>query len=156
LSVRGIAQLYYGEEIAMEGKDDPDNRRDFPGGFPGDVRNAFTDAGRKPEEQKMFEWTRAWIRLRADHSAIRHGRLIDLFYDDDAYVFARQDGTETVIVAINRAAKEQKVTVPAGAIGLKDGTELTNLIGTRVGSRVANGQATLTLPARISVAYKTR
>ena len=30
LSVRGIPQLYYGEEIGMEGKDDPDNRRDFP------------------------------------------------------------------------------------------------------------------------------
>ncbi len=27
LSVRGIPQLYYGEEIAMEGKEDPDNRR---------------------------------------------------------------------------------------------------------------------------------
>ncbi len=42
ISVRGIPQLYYGEEIAMEGKDDPDNRRDFPGGFPGDPRSAFT------------------------------------------------------------------------------------------------------------------
>jgi glycosidase len=30
LSVRGIPQLYAGEEIAMEGKEDPDNRRDFP------------------------------------------------------------------------------------------------------------------------------
>ena len=47
LSVRGIPQLYYGEEIAMEGKDDPDNRRDFPGGFPGDARNAFDRSGRK-------------------------------------------------------------------------------------------------------------
>ena len=58
LSVRGIPQLYYGEEIAMEGKDDPDNRRDFPGGFPGDARNAFAVAGRKPKEQEMYEWTR--------------------------------------------------------------------------------------------------
>src|SRR4029453_766960 len=44
LSVRGIPQLYYGEEIALEGKDDPDNRRDFPGGFPGDTHNAFTES----------------------------------------------------------------------------------------------------------------
>jgi len=156
LSVRGTPQLYYGEEIAMEGKEDPDNRRDFPGGFPGDARNAFTAAGRKPEEQKMHEWTRNWIRLRTEHSAIRQGRLIDLFYDDDVYVFARQDGAETVIIAINRAEKEKKVTVPAHAIGLRDGAELSSLIGTIGSSRIANGQATLTLPARTAVAYKFR
>jgi len=145
LSVRGIPQLYYGEEIAMEGKEDPDNRRDFPGGFPGDSRNAFTTEGRRPVEQKMFEWTRSWIRLRAEHSAIRRGGLVDLFYDDDSYVFARQDSRETVIVAFNRAGKEKKVTLPVGAIGLKDGAELSPLIGAATSSRVLNGQATLTL-----------
>jgi len=145
LSVRGVSQLYYGEEIAMEGKDDPDNRRDFPGGFPGDARNAFTPEGRKPEEQKMYEWTRTWIRLRAEHSAIRDGRLIDLFYDDDSYVFARRDRNETVIIAINRADKEKKVSVPASAIGLRGGAELSSLIGTATSSRVANGRATLIL-----------
>jgi len=145
LSVRGIPQLYYGEELAMEGKDDPDNRRDFPGGFPGDSRNAFMAEGRKPTEQRMFEWIRSWVRLRAEHSAIRRGRLVDLFYDDDSYVFARQDTHETVIVAFNRAGKEKKVTLPAGSIGLKDGAELSPLIGTATSSRVLNGQATLTL-----------
>jgi glycosidase len=145
LSVRGIPQLYYGEELAMAGKDDPDNRRDFPGGFPGDRRNAFTAAGREPGEQKMFEWTRSWIRLRAAHSAIRRGRLLDLFYDDDTYVFARQDGAETVIIALNRSDKEKQVTVPAGAIGLRDGAEFGNLIGTTGATRVAHGSAVLTL-----------
>jgi glycosidase len=153
LSVRGIPQLYYGEEIAMEGKDDPDNRRDFPGGFPGDAHNAFEAAGRKSKEQRMYDWTRAWIRLRADHSAIRRGRLIDLFYDDDVYVFARQDGPETVVIAINRAEKEQKVTVPASAIGLKDGAVLSRLIGPGGGSRVTKGLATLGIPPSTAVAY---
>ncbi len=34
-TLRGIPQLYYGDEIGMTGGDDPDNRHDFPGGFPG-------------------------------------------------------------------------------------------------------------------------
>src|SRR6202000_2764432 len=34
-TVRGIPQLYYGDEIGIPGGGDPDNRRDFPGGFPG-------------------------------------------------------------------------------------------------------------------------
>jgi len=145
LSIRGVPQLYYGEEIAMAGKDDPDNRRDFPGGFPGDPRNAFQSGGRTHDEARLWEWTRGWIKLRRDHSALRDGRLIDLFYDDDAYVFARQDHSETVIVAINRAEKEKKVNVPASAIGLRDGAQMSALIGTSGASRVANGSATLTL-----------
>ena len=45
LSLRGTPQLYYGDEIGLPGDDDPDNRRDFPGGFPGDPKNAFTSRG---------------------------------------------------------------------------------------------------------------
>ena len=37
--------LYYGDEIAMPGGRDPDNRRDFPGGWRGDARDAFTPGG---------------------------------------------------------------------------------------------------------------
>ena len=156
LCVRGIPQLYYGEEIAMEGTEDPDNRRDFPGGFPGDRRSAFAVEGRTQTEQRMYEWTRSWIRLRRQHSPLRDGRLIDLFYDDDSYVFARQDQSETVIIAINRAAQEKQITVPAGSIGLRNGTDVAPLIGTSSGGRVANGQVTLTVPARTAVAFAVR
>jgi glycosidase len=156
ISVRGIPQLYYGEEIAMEGKEDPDNRRDFPGGFPGDPRSAFTASGRTEKERRMFEWTRAWISLRAEHSAIRNGRLTDLFYDDTSYAFARQDRSETVIIAFNRGAQEKKITVPAGAISVRDGSELVPLLGASGISRVANGNATLLLPSRSAVAFGVR
>jgi glycosidase len=156
LSVRGIPQLYYGEEIAMEGKEDPDNRRDFPGGFPGDKLSAFAADGRTQTEQRMYEWTRNWIRLRSQHSSLREGRLIDLFYDADAYAFARQDRSETVIVAINRAAQEKNVTIPVGSIGVKDRSELITVIGPPGTRRVTNGQAQLTLPAKTAVAFAVR
>jgi len=147
LSVRGIPQLYAGEEIAMEGKEDPDNRRFFPG-------VAFRAEGRKPKEREMFDWTRAWIRLRREHAALRSGRLIDLFYDDESYVFARQLGAETIIVAFNRENKPKEVTIPAGPIGLKDGVTLKSLIGEETSSRIANGEATIALPAQTAIAFK--
>jgi glycosidase len=156
LSVRGIPQLYYGEEIAMAGQGDPDNRRDFPGGFPGDSRNAFTAQGRTTKEQRMYDWTRQWIRLRREHTAIKHGQLIDLYYDDDAYVFARQDKTETVIIAINRANKEKVITLPLSSIGSRDGAELTSLIGPFSHASAANGHLALTIPAQSGVAYTVR
>ena len=33
-AMRGMPQFYSGDEIAMEGGDDPDNRRDFQEGLP--------------------------------------------------------------------------------------------------------------------------
>ncbi|MEP6920169.1 MAG: alpha-amylase family glycosyl hydrolase [bacterium] len=153
LSIRGTAQLYYGEEIAMEGKDDPDNRRDFPGGFPGDARNAFAAGGRTPKEERVYEWTRSWLHLRAEHTALQTGRLIDLFYDDDAYVFARQDRSETVLVAFNRSPIERRINVPVKSIGLKDDTPLRSLIG-GASVPVVNGQATLVIPRETAVAFQ--
>jgi len=147
LSVRGIPQIYYGEEIGMEGKDDPDNRRDFPS-------SAFNAEGRKPHEQKMFDWTRSWIRLRREHQAMRQGHLIDLFYDDETYVFARRHANETVIVALNRLNTQKQVSVPAATIGLRDGAELKTVIGAVASSRVVNGEAALNLPAQTAVAFK--
>ena len=144
LSTRGIPQLYAGEEIAMEGGDDPDNRRDFP-------RAAFSVDGRTAKQKQMFDWTRTWIRLRREHAALRSGRLIDLFFDDDAYVFARQLEKETIVIAINRENKAKQVTIPVGSIGLKDGVMLKGLIG-NVSGRVVNGEAVLTLPAQSAVA----
>jgi neopullulanase len=147
LSVRGIPQLYYGEEIGMKGNDDPDNRRDFPS-------SAFTADGRTPHEQKMFEWTRQWIQLRREQAAMRYGRTIDLFYDDETYVFARQHGNETVIVAFNRQNQEKQVTIRVGTIGMKDGATLRTLIGSDATSRVSGGEAVLNLPARSAEAFK--
>jgi glycosidase len=138
--------LYAGEEIAMEGKDDPDNRRDFPSA-------AFTADGRKPKEREMFDWTRSWIRLRREQPALRAGKLIDLFVDDETYVFARQLGAETVVVAFNRENKEKQVTVPIGTIGVKDGVMLKALIGNVTGT-VKSGEVTLTLPGQSAIALK--
>lgn len=154
IAVRGTPQLYYGEEIAMEGGDDPDNRRDFPGGFPRDARNAFQAAGRSKDEQRMWEWTRDWIGLRRDHSAIRNGRLIDLYYDDDAYAFARQDANETVVILINRGSSEKKIVIPAAVIDVRDGAQLAPLYGGKSGGIVANGSATFSAPGKMAVAYK--
>ena len=144
LSVRGIPQLYAGEEIAMEGKDDPDNRRDFP-------RDAFKAEGRKPKEREMFEWTKSWIRLRRDHEALRAGKLIELFVDDETYVFARQLGAETIVIAFNRENKEKQVSMPVGTIGVKDGVMFKKLIG-GVSGEVEKGEMKVTLPGQGVVA----
>ncbi|HET6975916.1 MAG TPA: alpha-amylase family glycosyl hydrolase [Pyrinomonadaceae bacterium] len=145
LSVRGIPQLYAGEEIAMEGGEDPDNRRDFPS-------TAFNAEGRTAKQKQMFDWTRAWIRLRREHAALRAGRLIDLFFDDETYVFARQLERETIVIALNRENKMKQVSVPVGSIGLKDGVMFKTLIGVKLSARVVNGEAVINLPPHSAMA----
>jgi glycosidase len=145
LSTRGIPQLYAGEEIGMEGGEDPDNRRDFP-------RDAFKAEGRKPKEREMFDWTRSWIKVRREQDALRSGKLIDLFVDDDTYVFARQLGGETIVVALNRD-RQKSMSVPVAMIGVKDGVVLKSLIGD-ADSRVENGQVVLLLPRQSAAAWR--
>lgn len=153
LTVRGVPQLYYGDEIGMEGGDDPDNRRDFPGGFPGDRRNAFEERGRSAMEQRIYEWTREWLRLRREHTALQRGRLIDLLYTDDAYVYARADETEMIIVAINRASQPAQLRIPTSALGLVEVTPVEPLVeGTRAVMTVE--AITLDVPARAARAYR--
>ena len=52
--------------------------------------------------------------LRREHAALRSGRLIDLFFDEEAYVFARQLEQETIVVAINRENKAKQVSYSCG------------------------------------------
>jgi len=152
-SVRGIPQFYYGDEIFMEGGDDPDNRRDFPGGFAGDARNAFERSGRTEREQRMFEWTRDWLKLRRDHAAMRHGHLIDLAFDEDSYAFARQTAGETIILAFNRAATPKRITAQANFINVANNTRLIPLLGTKQGALVLDGTISFEVPSRSAVAY---
>jgi hypothetical protein len=100
----------------------------------------------------MFEWTRSWIRLRREQAALRAGKLIELFVDDGTYMFARQLGAETIVIAFNHENKEKQVSVPVGAIGVKDGVMLRALMGGEVSGRVQNGVVMITLPAQSAVA----
>lgn len=63
-TTRGIPQLYYGNEIGMEGGGDPDNRRDFEWekfGPNNEVKPEYT------LEKEIFDHTRKLISLRREH-----------------------------------------------------------------------------------------
>ncbi len=109
LTFRGIPQIYYGDEIGMEGGDDPDNRRDFPGGFPGDRRNAFTAAGRTPDEEEIFSHVQALLRFRRAHPALRRGRHWHLAWDETIYAFARETREERLLMVFNNADQPRNV-----------------------------------------------
>jgi len=101
LTSRGTPILYYGDELAMSGGEDPDNRRDFPGGFPGDPRNAFDDAGRETQERSVWNHIATLGSLRKKYPALSTGKSLDLLDAQQQYVYARISDQHTFIIAIN-------------------------------------------------------
>jgi len=111
LTLRGIPELYYGDEIGMTGGGDPDNRRDFPGGWTEDSRNAFTEAGRTAEQQATFAYVQRLLRLRSEHPALAGGRLWSLASDESGCVFLRESEEERVLVTFNDSGKAREFRV---------------------------------------------
>ncbi|HEY0460495.1 MAG TPA: alpha-amylase family glycosyl hydrolase [Pyrinomonadaceae bacterium] len=147
LATRGIPQLYYGEELAMTGGHDPDNRKDFSGGFQGDSKNKFTSAGRNADEQKMFEWTQKLIRLRRENEALQKGKTVDLYYDAEVYIFERKFAYNNLIVAFNRDDKEREVRFTDKNLpGFSLFQDILN--GGNRGSITRDGAVQLKIPAR--------
>jgi neopullulanase len=148
LTTRGVPQLYYGDEIAMSGPDEPTTRKDFPGGFPGDDRNAFTPAGRTKEEQAVFEHIKKLIELRRELGALRQGKLRNLFVSEQQYAYARTLQSGAVIVVINNAGKATKVNVETEGTGLENGATLVDRLRGISDIRVADSRLSVDLPAR--------
>jgi glycosidase len=155
LTARGIPQLYYGDEIAMRGGPDPDNRRDFPGGWPNDTRNAFEQSGRAPEEQAVYQHLKETLRLRAELEPLRLGRTVHIAIEDQTYIFARFTDRMTVIVAFNNGTQPAsiKAVIPR-VINIPNGSILKNRLGSAVEVKVENGWIDFTMAPRTAMILK--
>jgi glycosidase len=157
LTTRGTPQLFYGDEIAIRGGGDPDNRRSIPGAFPGDRRDAFTESGRTPEEQDVYAHLTKVLRLRHELAPLRRGRLRHLLVSEQQYVYARTMDRAAVLVALNNAATPATVIVPVAGAGVADGVTLVDRLGAVPGTlTVADGAVTIVLPERSAAILTAR
>lgn len=148
LTARGVPQLYYGDEIAMTGADEPTTRKDFPGGFPGDKRNAFNAAGRTKQENEVFDYIRKLNHLRAQVPALRQGSLVNLYSTGQQYAYARKLVSDIAIVVINNDKKSSTVEFDVSGLGLSDGASLNDRLLQLRPVTVRNGKLSITLPER--------
>jgi glycosidase len=129
LTMRGIPQIYSGDEIGMPGGNDPDNRRDFPGGFPGDPRKAFTSDGRTALQQEIFAHVQALLTLRQKHPALRIGQQHHIAWDKNYYAFVRELPEEKLLVVYNNAAVPRELKIPVADTPLENVHHLQQLFG---------------------------
>ncbi|HEX8068664.1 MAG TPA: alpha-amylase family glycosyl hydrolase [Pyrinomonadaceae bacterium] len=153
MTMRGTPQLYYGDELGLAGAGDPTNRADFPGGFPGDARNAFDAAGRTPDERDAVEHLRLLGRLRRELEPLRRGALVNLYVAEQQWAYARKTADAVVVVAFNNDTRPAAFEFDAAPTALGDGTRLADRLDPGRFARVADGKLRLNLPARTAAIY---
>ena len=114
LTINRIPQLYYGTEILMNGtkeKTDGNVRQDFPGGFPGDSKNAFTREGRTKAANAMFDWLSRLLHWRQGNEVITKGSQTQFIPYKGIYVIARQYQGKTVLTILNGKRSQATMAV---------------------------------------------
>jgi len=147
LTVRGIPEIYYGDELGMPGGGDPDNRRDFPGGWPDDPKNAFKKEGRTPPQEEVFDYVQSLLRLRAAHPALRRGKLWSLASDDTTYLYMRETDEEKILVAFHVGNSPRDITLSLQDTSAQESSEVSPLFG-EARAELAGKTIKLQLPAQ--------
>jgi cyclomaltodextrinase len=132
----GAPCVYYGDEIGMEGRHDPDCRRAFP-----------WDEARWDHD--LLAFFRRAIALRHAHPALRRGRYLRLHADSQhgVYAFARQGEGETLVVVLNNGGASYDLDVLAGGL-FPEGASLHDVWGGDRASVTAGRITGATLPPR--------
>ena len=126
-TVRGIPQLYYGDEMMfLERKDCPPHdgakRIDFPGGWEGDTVDLFDSAGREGADSlyaaasDLHDYTRTLFQWRKGCKAVQEGRTLHFLsransgrrnITDNTYAFFRYTDDDAVFVYVNNTDEER-------------------------------------------------
>ena len=125
-TMRGIPQIFYGDEMMFVSKDRSQGhgglRVDFPGGWHGDEVNLFTEEGRasaavntdgKPVAKgfaaDMHDYTQKLFQWRKDKKVIHDGKTMHFLTRDNTYAYFRYDDTDAVFVYINNSRGKKNI-----------------------------------------------
>ena len=112
-TVRGIPQLFYGDEMMFATgkgyKSDGELRMDFPGGWQGDEKDLFTEEGRQGTDAELYDYARKLFRWRKDNDVIHDGRTMHFLTRDNTYAFFRYNDAGKVFVYINNSLEEKTI-----------------------------------------------
>ena len=128
LTSRGIPAILYGSEIGMiGGEDHGELRMPFPGGFPNDRQNAFTETGRTDYENDIFNFLKELIRLRKEFKPLALGKLIHFPPVNDVYVYFKTYMKEKMMIVVNNNPKTVKVDLSEMKDFVTTGSKLENI-----------------------------
>ena len=130
----GAPTIYYGDEAAMPGADDPDNRRGMIWG---------------KGDKSTVEWYAKLANIRNAYPVLRTGDIVPIIVDDankaDVMAYSRNGKNNHAVIAINRKSSDIKGIVLDSKLPV--GTVLINALNSAETYKVAvNGKITVNLP----------
>jgi cyclomaltodextrinase len=134
LTLPGAPSIYYGDELAMEGRADPDCRRAYPPSLDG--------AG--PEAAPTRELVRSLLTARREHVALRRGEVRVVAASERGVALGREADGRRALVAVNAGVEPVALELRGfSAAGLR----ALELPGVAAGT-VLDGGAAVSLPAQ--------
>jgi alpha-amylase len=135
LTLPGIPQLYYGDEVGMYGGHDPDNRRFLPPWVFDALSRQNSFPGFLEHPNVVFDTTQRLVQLRRRLAPLKRGDYRELWRqngpaNNNVWAFSREADGQAVIVAFNNGylATDGAIPVPVrGAVPA--GTVLTDVLG---------------------------
>jgi hypothetical protein len=144
--MRGIPQVFAGDELMFMSANASDPwshgglRVDFPGGWPDDKQDFFTQEGRetvkvhtdgKPVEDGMiadlYDFASHLFQWRKNKEVIHNGKTMHFMTRDNTYGYFRYDDTDVVFVYVNNSPEPKNVPwtyYSEITDGLKDGVNV--------------------------------
>ena len=108
LTIPGIPQLYYGQELLMNGtkeKSDGYIRLDVPGGWPGDKVNQFEPSGRTAVQNEAWTFMQTLLKWRKGNEVIAKGTMKHFMPNRGVYVYERSLNGKRVVIFMNGSSK---------------------------------------------------
>jgi glycosidase len=124
----GAPHIWYGDEIAMMGKHDPDCRRPFNWKYEND-----------PKAVDLLNYYKRLISIRKENNALCRGTFKTLLTDGMVYAYQRDYQGKSLYMLINNDSKEQTINLP-----LDNGMRSVNDLLTGVQYQVNDGKITVT------------
>ncbi len=145
----GRPLVYYGDELGMPGRADPDNRQPmwWHAGDLAGVDSVEAMAGRVDTQQAAtVRHVAALAKARKDHPALYSGGWQEWWKEWDLYAVARESNGDQALVILNRSFDSRSLTNGLSFAGLSDGTYTDVLTGQTF---TASGDSiTVDVPAR--------
>lgn len=104
-TMRGIPQIFYGEELMFVSKDRSQGhgglRLDFPGGWNTDSVNLFDEATLQGDQKEIFHYYKQLLNWRKGEPVIHSGKTLHFLSRDNTYAYFRYNDDKAVFVYIN-------------------------------------------------------
>lgn len=158
-TTRGIPQLYYGSELALDGGPDPDNRRDMPW----ELTEVSSRSPAAQRAREMHGFVRRLVEIRRGSPALRSGLTTTLYVTSTLYAFLRGFPNDARLVVLNNSPTAVQVDIPIHANSrlstlaccrLPEGLRLFDELAPNRSAQICNGQVRVDLPGRTSAVFR--